>query len=84
MKKTTKDCYDLYRSDHKNAFTKDGQRITKVLVVPVYYILMPSSCQFGPSDIDECCEPDPTILQGTIIDPNIRNRIRLAYANKFV
>jgi hypothetical protein len=84
MKKTTKDSYDLYRSDHKNAFTEDGQRITKVLMVPVYYILMPSSCQFGPSDINECCEPDPLILQGAIIDPIQPNRIRLAYANKFV
>ena len=36
MKKTTKDCYDLYINDPKNDFTKDGRRISRTLVVPVY------------------------------------------------
>ncbi|CAF4287414.1 unnamed protein product, partial [Adineta steineri] len=43
LKKTTKDCLDTYRQDTKN--TK-----TKILIVPVYYIIMPSLCEFGLPD----------------------------------
>ncbi len=84
MKKTTKDCYDLYISDPTNGFTENGRKISKTLMIPVYYIIMPSSCQFGPSDINETSQCDEIILKGTIIDPNIPTRIRLAYAHRLV
>ncbi len=80
MKKTTKDCYESYISDPKNAFTKDGGRIAKILSVPVYYIVMPFSCQFGPPDTEGSSECDEITLKGTIIDRNAPNRIQLAYA----
>jgi hypothetical protein len=82
MKKTTKDCYDLYINDPENGFNEDGRKISKILVVPVYYIIMPSSCQFGLSDINQPSECNEIILKGTIIDPNIPNRIRLARVNQ--
>ena len=81
MKKTTKDCYDLYMSDPKNAFTKDGRRISRILMVPVYYIILPSSCEFGPPDTSEPSECDEVILKGTIMDPNVYDRIQVGYAH---
>jgi len=80
MKKTTKDCYDLYESDPANSFTKDGRKISKILTVPVYYIIMPSSCQFGSPDTNKTSVCGEIKFQGTIIDPNVPNRIQLAYA----
>jgi len=79
---TTKDCYDSYISDSENAVTEDRRQFDKILIVPVYYIIMSSSCQFGPSDINESSEYDKIILKGTIIDLNIANRIRLASVHR--
>ncbi len=84
MKKTTKDCYDLYINDPKNDFTKDGRRICKILVVPVYYIIAPCSCQFGPPDTNKPTQCNQISLTGTIIDPNNPHKIQLAYANGYV
>ncbi|CAF0831061.1 unnamed protein product [Adineta steineri] len=74
LKKTTKDCLDAYRQDSKN--TK-----TKILLVPVYYIIMPSLCEFGLPDTVIPIESDEIILRGTIKDPDEPNRIRLAFVN---
>lgn len=79
MKKTTKDCYDMYIKDPKNHFTDDGQKISKILIVPIYFLIIPCSCQFQPSNINEL---DETIVKGTIIDPDEPHKIRLAYADK--
>ena len=78
MKKTTKDCFQSYIKDEQNHFDSTGQRIHQIKLIPVYYLFLPLSCQFGPSDINENCEPDRMILRGTIIDPFVQDRIRLA------
>ena len=82
LKKTNKDCYQSYTSDPENYITSDGKRIDQILLIPVYFLLCPLSCQFGPSDLNENCQENSTILQGTIIDPFQRDRIRLAYVKR--
>jgi hypothetical protein len=82
MIKTTKDCYDLYINDPKNRLTEDGRRIAKLLVVPVYYIIMPSSCNYGPPDTNKWSECGGTSLKGIIVDPDVPDRIQLAYADR--
>lgn len=78
MKKTSKDSFESYVKDEQNHLTSNGKRIREMKLIPVYYIFLPLSCQFGPSDIDEICESDQLILRGTIIDPFVPHRIRLA------
>ena len=53
-------------------------------MVLVYYITISSLCQFGPPNLNECYEFNPIVLQVTIIDSNIPDRIRLPYANRLV
>jgi hypothetical protein len=86
MNKTTKDCYDSYIADPMNAFTKQDERkrIAQVRVVPTYYILALSSCNFGPPDTNKMSQCDETTLRGIITDPDEPNRIHLAYANGYV
>jgi len=79
MKKTTKDCYDMYINDSKNHFNEKGEKISQILISPYYYIILPSSCQFEPLNINQY---DQTIIKGTIIDPVKPHQIRLAYAIK--
>jgi len=84
MKKTTKDCYDSYIADSKNASTKQEERIAQVRVVPTYYILALSSCNFGPPDTNKMSQCDETTLRGIITDPDEPDRIHLAYAKGYV
>ncbi len=84
MKKTTKDCYDLYISDPRNLSTEQGQRIAHIRVVPTYYILALSSCNFGPPDTNKTSQCEVATLRGTITDPDEPNRIHLAYAYGYV
>lgn len=79
MKKTTKDCYDMYINDPKNYFTEDGREISQILLAPVYYIMIPSSCQFEPINRNQ--SDGQTIVKGTIFDPDQPHKIRLAYVN---
>jgi hypothetical protein len=81
MKKTTKDCYNMYIDDPKNWLTQDLKKIDQIRMVPVYYIIMPSSCQFGLPDTSKPSQCDQIPPRGTIIDPNASNRIQLAYAH---
>ena len=75
--KTAQDCYDTYvesLSDPRNGETK----VSQVRIAPVYYILAPSSCDFGPPDTGETDLSDGGQLKGLIVDPDVPGRIRLA------
>lgn len=82
MKKTTDECYIMYKNDPANAQTKDGRQITEIRTAPVYYIIMPASCNFGPPGTNKVSELDLPHLPGTIEDPNVPDRIQLAYAHQ--
>ncbi len=81
MRETTTDCYNSYIKDSRNTYTKNGKKIAKFRLVPVYYILALSSCNFGPPDTGKTSQCDEIYLRGTITDPDEPDRINLAYAN---
>ena len=71
MRATSKECCNLYHRDPS----------MRIRVVPRYYLLLPSSCQFGTDDSNPLCQCEPDQLPGTIHDPYEPSRIKLAKIN---
>ena len=72
MRATSKECCNLYQQDPS----------MEIRLVPKYYLLLPSSCQFGPNDSNPLCQCEPDQLPGTIYDPHEPNGIKLAKINE--
>ena len=62
--KTAQDCYDAYVESLSDPRNKE-KKVSQVRIAPVYYILAPSSCDFGPPDTGETDLSDGGQLQGT-------------------
>ncbi|CAF0930500.1 unnamed protein product [Rotaria sordida] len=81
MKKTTKDCYDTYEAHFKSVNLEEDKKNAEIRLVPVYYLLAPTSCNFGPPDTGTSIVHNETTLRGTIIDPDNPKSIHLATIN---
>jgi hypothetical protein len=77
MKQTTQECYNTYTEFLSNS-EHDEKGIVQVRIAPVYYILAPSSCYCGSSNISTLSQCNDDRLEGTIMDPDVPNRIHLA------
>lgn len=84
MKKTTKECYEKYMEYFKHVHSEEEQRNFEVRMAPVYYIIAPTSCNFGPPDTSTSVDTDPKNLQGIIIDPDNPKNLYLAATNEYV
>ncbi|UJR38541.1 hypothetical protein I4U23_031208 [Adineta vaga] len=84
MKKTSKDCYYIYKNQSEKIKRKSDKTIKEIRMIPVYFLILPSSCDFGPPDTIIPNESDQIILQGTIKDRNDHEKIQLAWANNEV
>ncbi|CAF0970593.1 unnamed protein product [Adineta ricciae] len=78
MKKTSRDCYNLYRNDPK---IKNSKTIKKIKMIPEYFLIMPSSCDFGSPCTADPKESDEIPPEGIIKDRNDEKKIRLAWVN---
>ena len=78
MKKTSRDCYNLYKNDPK---IKNNKKIKKIKMIPEYFLIMPSSCDFGPPCTTNPKESDEILPEGIIKDRNNETKIRLAWTN---
>ncbi|CAF2140521.1 unnamed protein product [Rotaria magnacalcarata] len=79
IKKTTKDCFDKYIEYVNNMNTQEENKNIEIRLVPVYYLIALTSCNFGPPDTSNSIVYTETIpLQGTIIDPHDPTSIHLA------